>query len=306
LVISAVVVDHSRLTAVTHAFIDLKRTFSPGLAMRRGYEFFDALLDEMKGTDIRRDVISPRRRESRRAIRFLDQFVELLEYHKVRIFGRVWIKQLRYRMDGNAVFTSSIQAIFRCFQEQLEAEKDHGIVIADSRTPGQNVPVAHSIFTQKFRFAGDPYNRILEMPTFGHSNNHVGLQIADILASALLFPMSAFAYCSGHVNNVHVNPGFRILRDRYGPRLQQLQFRYANRDGRNAGGITVSDALGKKNGSHLFADRTAIPSPSITLVPPIVAVRAPIAGTNVTIHSTETTTFAPPPSPVPPPPQTLP
>ena len=30
---------------------------------------------------------------------------------------------------------------------------------------------------------------------FGHSDAHVALQIADIVASALLFPMACAAYC---------------------------------------------------------------------------------------------------------------
>jgi hypothetical protein len=65
--------------------------------------------------------------------------------------------------------------------------------------------VSHSIFTQKFKAEGDQYPRVLEMPTFGHSNNHVGIQIADLLASALLYPMATCAYCRGHVSNVHVD-----------------------------------------------------------------------------------------------------
>jgi hypothetical protein len=32
------------------------------------------------------------------------------------------------------------------------------------------------------------------MPTFGHSENHAGLQLADLVCSALLFPMAMDAY----------------------------------------------------------------------------------------------------------------
>jgi hypothetical protein len=292
LVIAAVALDHTNLTALTHAFINLKQKFSPSLAGRNSHRF-DVLLNEMKGTDIRRGVVSGRRRESRRAIGFLDRYVELLEFHRVRIFGRVWVKKLRYAMDGKAVFTSSVQAICRSFQEYLTGTNDSGIVIADSRTPGQNVPVAHSIFTQKFRVAGDPYHRIYEMPTFGHSNNHVGLQVADLLASALLFPIAAYAYCSGHVNNIHVNHKYQVLRDRYGQRLERLQFRHLNHDGRRCGGITVSDELGSKSGAHMFKDcAKLVAAAAATAAPPVLPVTSSTdeSGPSVTI----TTPFDPP------------
>jgi len=121
------------------------------------------------------------------------------------------------------------------------------------------MPVAHAIFTQKFRIAGDPYASIWEMPTFGHSNNHVGLQVADLLASALLFPIAAFAYCTGHITNgTHVKAGYSILRERYGERLRHLQFRYQDQGQRWRGGITVSDAHAHRNGAHLFTDLSAV------------------------------------------------
>ena len=54
--------------------------------------------------------------------------------------------------------------------------------------------VSHSIFTQKFSPAARNYQRLVELPTFGHSENHAGLQICDIVCSALLFPIACFAY----------------------------------------------------------------------------------------------------------------
>ncbi len=78
-------------------------------------------------------------------------------------------------------------------------------MVIDSSAPKLNSAMAHSIFTQKFKATGDSYGRMLEMPTFGHSENHVGLQLADLLASGLLFPMASHCYCTGHVQNVHVH-----------------------------------------------------------------------------------------------------
>lgn len=125
-------------------------------------------------------------------------------------------------------------------------------MIADSRTPTTNAWVAHSIFTQKFKTAGDCYPRLLEMPTFGHSQNHAGIQIADLVSSALLFPMATRCYCYGHVQNVHVDRGFEVVAIRYGQRLQAMQHRYEDDRGRRIGGITVSDPLTRRPGGLLF------------------------------------------------------
>lgn len=87
---------------------------------------------------------------------------------------------------------------------------------------------------------------------FGHSLNHAGLQIADLIASALLFPMAAYRYCLGHVQNVHVDQNFGHLTQRYGARLKALQYRYPDAEGRWRGGITVDDRIGKQSGGLLF------------------------------------------------------
>jgi hypothetical protein len=91
------------------------------------------------------------------------------------------------------------------------------------------------------------------LPTFGHSENHAGLQICDIVRSALLSPIACFAYCTGHVNNVHVQPRAADLRRRYGEQLKALQYRYQNSvTGRYEGGLVVSDAIARRNDSLMF------------------------------------------------------
>jgi hypothetical protein len=164
----------------------------------------------------------------------------------------VWIKALGSPCDDRSIYTFSVQSICSDFQNLLEGVGDSGIVIADSRTPTTNAWVAHSIFTQKFKTAGDCYPRLLEMPTFGHSQNHAGIQIADLLCSALLFPMATRCYCYGHVQNVHVDRAFEVLVARYGNRLMSMQHRYEDDRGRRVGGFTVSDSLTRRPGGVLF------------------------------------------------------
>jgi hypothetical protein len=126
------------------------------------------------------------------------------------------------------------------------------MVVADNRSPAQNTKVAHSIFTQKFKAAGDRLDRILEMPTFGVSDNHAGIQIADMLSSALLFPMAIDGYCAGHISSLHVRPGYAIMRQRWGDRLRKLQYQYQDPAGKQRGGFVVSDQLTQRHSGYLL------------------------------------------------------
>jgi hypothetical protein len=87
----------------------------------------------------------------------------------------------------------------------------------------------------------------------------VGLQVADLLCSAILFPMTTFAYCSGHVQSRHVNNKYQVLRARYGERLRRLQFRYKQSENQKwMGGVSVNDGLAKRSGKLLFVEAEPI------------------------------------------------
>lgn len=70
-----------------------------------------------------------------------------------------------------------------------------GLMILDSRTKVKNVGSVHGIITRKFKSGGDNLANLIESPVFGHSDSHIGLQLADIVASAGIFPMACAAYC---------------------------------------------------------------------------------------------------------------
>jgi hypothetical protein len=74
-----------------------------------------------------------------------------------------------------------------------------------------------------------------------------------LICSGLLFPIAVYTYCTGLVKNVHVNPGFEVLKQRYAGRLRDRQHRYWDlKEERHLGGLVVSDALSRRSGSHLF------------------------------------------------------
>ena len=250
-VLGGVIIDAARLPEITQDWIHLKQTFFPNL-VSRGRPFLQWIKEEIKGADIRRGVRQASRRERRYALGFLDKFVALIEKHDGKIVGRVWVKGIGVHNNADSVYTYSVQSVLTGFQNYLESVDDVGILIADRRSYGLDHQVAYSIFTQKFKASGDAYSRVVEMPVFGDSRTHAGIQIADMLYSGLFYPMATHVYCSGNVNNVHVQPRHRTLVDRYGNRLSQLQHRFQVGNGRTQGGITVSDYLGRRHGGLLF------------------------------------------------------
>lgn len=197
LVFGGVVLDTDTLPQLTRDFLALKRRFFGG--RMSSPHLLDDILTEVKGAELR-GMTRGSHRKRRLSIRFMDELLTVLEGNGARIFGRVWVKQVGVPLDGAAINTFSIQAMCETFQSLLVDRDEEGSVIIDSSTPGLNAMVSHSIFTQRFRAAGDQYDRLREMPTFGHSKNHAGLQVVDILSSGLIAPMAARAYSAGHAS----------------------------------------------------------------------------------------------------------
>src|SRR5262249_31932955 len=149
-------------------------------------------------------------------------------------------------------YTYSIQHLLECFNAHAVENNCLGVCIADSRTPALNASVSHSIFTQKLGTSGK-YTNIVELPSFGHSQNHVGLQLADIVHSGIISPIACWCYCRPFVANTHVHQSASVLRDRFGERLRKLQYRCEASPGKHWGGITVSDPVNHQSGARLFS-----------------------------------------------------
>ena len=256
LCILALSLDLDRLRDFTFDFINLKTKFFPGRFPVHS-NWLRRILVEIKGSEIRSSFQRRKRRfkQVHHHIGFFNDLLDLVERYDCKIFGRVWIKGIASPLDSWSPYTSSIQAICSTFQNLLEAKDQQGCVILDPRTKTQDQRVSFSIFTQKFKASGDEYPRIVEMSTFGQGENHAGIQVADLLCSGLLSPIAAYSYCSGYINNIHVDPGYGRLKTRYGIRLQHLQHRYSRlKSGRLEwlGGIVTSDPLGYRDGRRLF------------------------------------------------------
>jgi hypothetical protein len=250
MVILGLVVDTAQVPALTRDFLALKRNHFPG-RFRSGRALSHILL-EIKGNEILQMTRSQSRNPRRQAQRFRDDLLDLATAHGVHLLGRIWVKAPGKSMDPVASYCFAMQDIAKHFSQYLQSKSAEGVMVADSRTHSSNVRTAQSVFTQKWRTGSDPYPFMGEVPLFGHSDNHAGLQVADLIASTLVFPMAACAYGCKPPGSVHASSRYNEVRRRFGERLRALQYRYRDETGHWRGGLVVSDHVGHQPGSALF------------------------------------------------------
>jgi len=252
------ILDAATVPALTRDFLDPKRRHFPGrFSSSRA---LDHILVEVKGSEILQMTRSDSRNKRRQADRFRTELLDLVEAHHCRVVGRVWIKEPTAGMDAESSYCYAVQDIARHFGQYMQQEDEVGVLIADGRSHQTNLRVAHSIFTQKWRTGGDPYANLREVPLFAASDNHAGLQIADLLASTFVFPMAAAAYCTSRPGYVHSSSRYNQVRSSFGTRLGQLQYRYRDETGKWRGGLVVSDRIAHQSGSRLFRPASPVPS----------------------------------------------
>jgi len=247
--IVGVIVDARLVPVLTREFLALKRQFFPE---RFGTgRSLSHMLVEVKGTDVLKLTRSANRYHRHKARAIRAALLDLLERFDCRIIGRVWVKESCTMLKPTETYTFAVQDIAVHFGQFLLEQGSQGVVIADSRNPGPNIEVAHSVFTQKWRTGGDPYPPLMEVPLFAHSDNHAGLQLADMVATTLVFPMACSAYGTPP-GNVHASGRYHVLRTEHGEQLRSRQYRYLDEYGHRRGGIIVSDPVGKLPSARLF------------------------------------------------------
>lgn len=248
LVIAGLTVAEAQLKHLVWEFLKLKKTFNPQMGSE---QLSDLIKYEVKGSDLRADLRSSSRRRRRRAQRFIDEVLTLLESVNATIAGCACIK----RDNGGLpkyYYADSIASIAADFQAQLGAAGTNGLMILDAQTKSKNTPSVHGVTTRKFKTGGDSLPNLVESPVFGHSDAHVTLQIVDIVVSALIFPMACVAYCDGLTDNVHTATEYGALRERWGPRVRNLEHRYVDGSGSKRGGIIVRDNRASKKSHELY------------------------------------------------------
>ncbi|HEY2670590.1 MAG TPA: DUF3800 domain-containing protein [Rugosimonospora sp.] len=233
LVVAGLVVAEAQVKPLAWEFLNIKKKYLPGARVGNSRLLSDLIRTEIKGADLRADIRSTSRRRGRWAIGILEDTLRLLETARCGIAGHVWINREGQGLR-TASYALSVAKIAEDFHSQLAAAAAPGIMILDARTKSKNVPNVHTITTRKFRSGGDPLPRLVESPVFGHSDSHIGLQIADLVASAVLFPLACLAYCANLSWNTHCHPNYERIRHRFGWRLQR-HLRTAGSQGNSAG-----------------------------------------------------------------------
>lgn len=243
----------TQVASATRALIALKQRFFPN-RLPGTSRYHDWMVLEVKGSDIRRMARSTARNDRRFAYGVIQETLSILNNHNAKIVGRAFAKPIGGAFDGTSVYSSSVQRICVDFQSFLESKNDIGIIIADSRNKSKNANISHSVFTQMYSAQGNPYRNLVEAPTFGHSDNHAGLQLTDMVCSALLFPIVAELCCLQHMQDkTHCYAQHANLRTRYGATLRQLQYQYRYEDSQGwGGGISLSDPLSNRRAVDLF------------------------------------------------------
>lgn len=251
-VLGGVFLDREKVRKATDQLLQLKQKFFPKMLPTEAL-YHDWMAAEIKGSDIRKKARSTGRNDRRFAYGVIDAGLSILEEVDAKFVANVFIKEIGKPFNGSAVYTSTVQSVCKTFQVYLDQKKTNGVVIADSRNKGKNANVSHSIFTQRFRAGGDPYPSLIEVPTFGHSDNHAGLQLMDFICSALLFPMAAQICCSTYlIDQTHLSLHYTNLKSRYGARLDKLQFRYKDTSGWWHGGLKLRDPVNKQNATVIL------------------------------------------------------
>jgi hypothetical protein len=216
--IVALMLESSKLRDITIDFLNLKRRFFPGKFDQP--HLLDSILKEVKGSDLRAKIRN-RGERAKTQLHFLDEVFDLLEKYDASLVATLWPKKLGEPVDGNALYTTAVQRLSGKFQGFLAAHDDYGVVIADSRIPKLNSSVAHSVFTQKFKSDRDAFQRVVEAPLFGHSDTHAMIQITDLLASAILWPILTQAFMANEPSRL-IRKRDRLIWIRYAKRLRGI------------------------------------------------------------------------------------
>ena len=241
-IVVGLVVEHNRLIPLTHDFLRLKKTFFPNY-FSATHLTLDGILVEIKGNDLRKDLRGSNRRRWQQTIGYIDACMELLNQNRVALIARALIKNPGSQYKDAAFYGNSIMHICTHFNIFLEFNQEFGVVIADSRKTPQNQRTTHTIFTQRHQSRGNSYPRILEMPSYGHSNNFAMIQLSDLVCSAVIFPMlsDAFGNYLHTSGNVHISPQYTIVRNRYKVAIKNMQFMYQDANNFWRGGLLVTD-----------------------------------------------------------------
>ncbi|WP_448245180.1 DUF3800 domain-containing protein [Pseudoxanthomonas mexicana] len=244
-VLTGLFVDEAKIRHMTTEFVRLKTRYYPEKFSRLTHHL-ESMRIEIKGADVKKALRGDKSKRARvGAERFMDEILALLKSVEARFVSRIWVKGIAQPFNGRSIYTVSTQHIARDFERHLISVGARGLIVADFRDPGLNTHVSHCIFSQKFKTSKQKNRRpshacLVESPVFGISDNHAGLQIVDLITSALITPIATHTYCNGIVANPSVSTKDGVIKARYKKRIRELEFR-SSANGQMKYGFSVAD-----------------------------------------------------------------
>jgi hypothetical protein len=173
---------------VDRSYLELKKQFFSREIGKGRPELF-----EIKGSQL----VRPGNKNNRRTHTFVRRVMELCSNNHMIAFAVGFKKNPLRPTSKTSMYTMALQYLverFHGFLEETEKgltpehETQHaqGIIVADSRMRNLDLNVATSHLSFIFGHAvGQTCTRVIEAPTFTHSELSVGVQLTDILAACL-------------------------------------------------------------------------------------------------------------------------
>ncbi len=173
---------------VDRSYLDLKKKFFSAEMGKDRPELF-----EIKGSQL----VRPGNRNNRRTHTFARRVLELCANNHMAGFAVIFKKNSINPTSKVSMYTMALQYLVERFSGFLEetsqgltvgyaGQHAQGIIVADSRMRNLDLNVAISHLSFIFGNAlGQRCVRVIEAPTFTHSELSVGIQLTDIFASCV-------------------------------------------------------------------------------------------------------------------------
>ena len=234
LVVVGLIVAESELTRMSREFIALRKT-SEFLRARRSALRQDEFPREDRGKDMFRWALKSNRAGwQNSALSTLGQALALLERAQARVAGCVHLKGDDF--EGAKTYETSVLSIaanFRRFLEAGQAQNGEQRPRRGVRVVCDNQEEAGKKVRREF------VRRNLDPPEFVDSKNHIGVQLADWLCSAIIAPLAATRLSP---ESKHADTRYLALaggENSVWERLMRMQFPFADDNGLRQPGIIV-------------------------------------------------------------------
>lgn len=197
LVIAGITLGRSQLCAATERLLLARRA---AFGAPRNRSLVENLHDnEVKGALLREGLLGGGSgHQQARCWTYTEECMSILEDLQSRVFAHVWLKTPGGWLDEARAYGVSLEHFAAAFVHRLERSDRFGLMVLDGRSPRKDSLAQRAILDLKYSCESDIVTdrlvRLADVPLVSDSKHSAGLQLADVVASALLYPMACAAY----------------------------------------------------------------------------------------------------------------